>query len=212
MANGTAGRLSDLHKSAFWIYGVTAMVMREPFASVIRHMAAAGVRDGQVRLEILRLVVVLALMSRFFLAMGLYFDVIYARANSGILFPRKSYPADFLAGLLQLLAIVALSSTIGMHERGFGELAVFTGLAAIVLLMDDLWLVSSAMMRFSTTWEIARLAKFNTLSLGVATLAFIVMRIAGSGPALADEVAFLFLLPLVLYDITKLARGYGKPE
>ena len=78
MPNGSeAPRVSDLHKSAFWIYGVTAMVMREPLAGLVRHIASAGMGNVQVRLETLRVAVVLVLMSRLFLESGLYFDEVY---------------------------------------------------------------------------------------------------------------------------------------
>src|SRR5215510_832294 len=120
MASGTApARVSDLHKGAFWIYGVTAMVMREPLSIVIKHTTAAGTADPQVQVEIVRMAIVLLLMSRVFLLSGLYFDQVYLRPDSAVLFPRRSYPADFLLGLVHFLLIVGASTVIAGPAAGF---------------------------------------------------------------------------------------------
>src|SRR6266567_2466788 len=139
----TTARISDLHKRAFWIYGVTAMVMREPFAAVIRHTAGVGLADWQVRLELLRVAVVLLLMARLFLASGLYFDEVYMRPESAARFPRRSYAVDFLAGLMQFLVIVAGSTAVSLHSRTLAELSPFVALAALFLLFENAWLALS---------------------------------------------------------------------
>src|SRR4051812_42626435 len=99
MPPSPAPRVPDLHKSAFWIYGVTAMVMREPLGIVLRHASSSGWSDGAVRLEALRTLIVLLLMSKQFLAAGIYFDRVYIQQESGERFPRRSYPMDFLFGM-----------------------------------------------------------------------------------------------------------------
>jgi hypothetical protein len=200
----TAGRISDFHKSAFWIYGVTAMVMREPFATVIRHTSAAGLADWQVRLELLRVVVVLMLMARLFLASGLYFDEVYLQEGSAGRFPRRSYPVDFLAGLMQFLTIVAGSTVVALHDRSRWGLSVFAILVAAFLLFDAVWIALSKVLGFSTTREIAGRATFGSAALTIAVLA----GMASLDAVLAEQTAFACLLVLTLFDMTKLVREY----
>ena len=66
-----ANRISEFHKGAFWIYGVTAMVMHDPLSHTLSHISSAGLANWEVRLEIWRCAVLLVLMARFFLAAGL---------------------------------------------------------------------------------------------------------------------------------------------
>jgi hypothetical protein len=202
-----AGRISDLHKSAFWIYGVTAMVMREPFASVIRHTSTAGFGDWQVRLELLRVAVVLILMARVFLASGLYFDQVYLREDSATRFPRRSYPVDFLAGLLQFLTIVAGSTAVALHSRTEPGLSVFGILVVAFLLFDALWIGLSTLLGYSTVREITRRASFATAAFTIAAWSGI--RIAGGDPVLAEQIAFAALLASTFFEMAKLVRQYG---
>src|ERR1700753_1349827 len=93
-------RITDLQRSAFWIYGVTAMVMREPLGIIVRQIAELGIGNGEVRLEILRVAVLLSLLSRLFLSSGLYFEQVYMQEGAAARYPRSSYAIDFLAGLV----------------------------------------------------------------------------------------------------------------
>jgi len=200
------GRISDLHKSAFWIYGVTAMVMREPFATVIRHTASAGFGDWQVRLEVIRVAAVLMLMARIFLASGLYFDEVYLREDSAARFPRRSYPVDFLAGLLQFLIIVAASTVVTLHSRSRLGFSVFALLVTAFLLFDAVWIALSALLRLSTTREIARRATFGSAALAIAV--WIGFAFAGRDAVLADQIAFVWLIALTVFEMSKLVRQY----
>ena len=75
-------RVPDLHKSAFWIYGVTAMVMREPLSILLHHAADAGWGDAGVHREALRALIVWMLLSRQFTVTGVYFDRVYLQPDS----------------------------------------------------------------------------------------------------------------------------------
>jgi hypothetical protein len=208
MSGTTGGRTSDLHKSAFWIYGVTAMVMREPFANVIRHASTAGLSDWQVRLEILRTVIVLVLMARLFLLLGIYFDEVYVRPESAERFPRRSYPVDFLTGLMQLLTIVAASSTVSLHGRTRVGLPVFMVLTIAFLLFDIAWLAAAKLLRFSSAARIAGFAKFNEVTLAACVVGWGGVRIAGGDQVLADQIALLIVLAMTLFDMGRLIRNY----
>jgi hypothetical protein len=206
--SAVSGRISDLHKSAFWIYGVTAMVMREPFASVIRHASTAGLGDWQVRLELLRVAVVLMLMARVFLASGLYFDQVYLREDSAARFPRRSYPVDFLAGLLQFLTIVAGSTAVALHLRSPLGLSIFAILVVAFLLFDAVWIALSRLLGYSTVREIGSRAMFGTAALIVVV--GIGVRIAGGDPVLAEQAAFIVLFGATLFEMSKLVEQYGR--
>ena len=117
MADGDSG-VSNLERSAFWIYGVTAMIMREPMSTLLRHGSTAGWGDPLIRVETLRVLVVLVFLSRLFLAAGLHFEIVFMRPESAKLFPKRSYPVDFLAGLGQLLVGVAASTVVSLHPAG----------------------------------------------------------------------------------------------
>ena len=188
-------RVSDLHKSAFWIYGVTAMVMREPLGIVLRHASAAGVRDPAVLGEILRTALVLALMSRLFLSSGLYFDRVYLRPDSGVRFPRRSYPVDFLAGLLQFLLAVGASTVIA------GPVPTFALTVAGFLLFDLAWLALSGLLGYATTGLIGRPAW--TAAAGCAT-----------GTAMywlvSPNAAVALLLGLTGWETARLVRAYNE--
>lgn len=148
-----AARIPDLHRSAFWIYGITATVMKDPFGVVLRHAAAAGWHDPAVIQETMRALIVLALMARQFLSAGIYFDIVYLEPESADRFPRRNYPFDFLFGLTELLMAVANSMIIATPNFFFD---VITGLH---LIWESVWLLASAIAGYSTIRTIAGGAK-----------------------------------------------------
>ena len=208
MAEGDSG-VSNLERSAFWIYGVTAMIMREPLGSMLRHAGAAGWSDWQVRVELLRTLVVLSFLSRLFLAAGLHFETVYMRSGAGARYPRRSYPVDFLAGLIQLLIGVAASTTIAQHPAREGDTPVFTILAGIFLLSDVLWLAITALLRFSATREVATRAAVGAAILAISMVLNVAARAAGTSPVSADLLALITLLLLTFSDAAVLIRRYG---
>ncbi len=207
MADGDSG-VSNLERSAFWIYGVTAMIMREPMSTLLRHGSTAGWGDPLIRVETLRVLVVLVFLSRLFLAAGLHFEIVFMRPESAKLFPKRSYPVDFLAGLGQLLVGVAASTVVSLHPAGPDGVAIFNFLAGSFLLADVLWLVVTALLGYSALREVARRASLGAgilaLSLAFATLT----RVAGAGPVIADEVMLLSMLLLSSADAAMLIGRY----
>src|SRR4051794_22867351 len=101
------------------------MVMREPFGLIIRHTTEAGFGNWQVRLELLRVAVILILLARLFLISGLYFESVYMQPDSADRYPRRSYPTDFLAGLAQFLVGAAATTAVGLHTRVAGLFTPF---------------------------------------------------------------------------------------
>ena len=99
-AQPPAARVPDLHKSAFWIYGVTAMVMREPLSIVLRHASSVGWANPDVLMEALRGLIVWLLMSRQFTVAGVYFDRVYLQPDSGAQFANRNFPLISYSGLV----------------------------------------------------------------------------------------------------------------
>ncbi len=207
-----AVRISELHKGAFWIYGVTAMVLHDPVLHVLTHISEAGLANWQVRLELLRCAVLLTLMARFFLAAGLYFDQVYMQEASREKYPRRSYPVDFLAGLMQFLLLLGAAVTVAAHHKFRGELTVFTIAAALVALYGNLWYLLGAVLRYSAREKQAALRNSGNLAFVLAALAYVTARLAGSDPVFADQAALCALLILAGADVIRLIRQYDAAE
>jgi len=205
--------VSNLERSAFWIYGVTAMIMREPLGTLLRHAWSVGPgaawSDPQIRIETLRVLLVLAFLSRLFLAAGLHFETVFMRPGSAARYPRRSYPVDFLAGLIQLLIAVAASTTVSLHTPNHPDL--FELLAAAFLLFDVLWLAVTALLRFSAIKEVARRAAMGASILGLGLACAITAQALGASPASAATILLAVLLLLTWLDAALLIRHYGAP-
>jgi hypothetical protein len=201
-------RISDLQRSAFWIYGVTAMVMREPFGLIIRHTTEAGLGNWQVRLELLRVTVILFLLARLFLVSGLYFETVYMQPDSSERYPRRSYPTDFLAGLAQFLVGAAATTAIGLHSRISQSLAPFTLTVALFLLIDAGWLAVAQLRAFSSTGLIRREASRNFVILAAATLLSGISRLSGADTVLSDQIALFTIAAGTGFDVLQQIRIY----
>lgn len=201
-------RISDLQRSAFWIYGITAMVMREPLGLIVRHSSEAGLGNWQVRLELWRVAVILLLLSRLFLASGLYFDQVFMQPESAARYPRRSYPVDFLAGLARFLVAAAATTVVGMHLRLAGVFAPFTLLAGLFLAVDWIWLGIAALRRFSSLALIAHHARSNGGILVASGLAWGLARVTGRDAVFADQAALGMIAVFAAYDIAKQIRRF----
>src|SRR5262249_26006714 len=154
-------RIPDSHKGAFWIYGVTAMIMQGPLGVVVRGISSQGIGNRAVQIEVLRLLVVFLILSRQFLAAGTFFDRLYLQPDAALKFPRRSYPADFLTRLAELLMAVAASTAVGLEPYPQSGLTPFTILAGILLLLESIWLGFARGAGFSTAELIAPAARAN---------------------------------------------------
>jgi hypothetical protein len=201
-------RITDLQRSAFWIYGITAMVMREPFGLVVRHTTEAGLGDWQVRLELLRVAVILLLLARLFLLSGLYFEIVYMQPESADHFPRRSYPIDFLAGLQQFLVGAAATTTIGLHYRLEGQYSPFTLLVWLFLLLDIGWLAIAMLRGFSSVPLIRRQAGWNTAILLGSIVTRSMARVVDLDAVFADQLALSVTAVVCLGSILMLIHRY----
>ena len=187
-------RVPDLHKSAFWIYGVTAMVMREPLSTVLRHAAAAGWGDAGVHLEALRALIVWMLLSRQFSVLGIYFDRVYLQPDSAQRYPRRSYPIDFLLGIGAVLASVGAAGLVGTPG------SLFAIVAGVALSWDVVWLALALAMRHTSVSLLAPGTIISVVMLGVFAGAFVLL-----GEMRADVV----LLACIFLHLGRLMIDYN---
>ncbi len=188
-------RIHDLHKSAFWIYGVTAMIMREPMGTVLRHAAAVSWHDPMVRQEAVRALVVLFLMSRQFLASGIYFDRVYLQPDSLDRFPRRNYPLDFLFGMGELLLALAASTVLALPTP------MFDYLVGLNLLAAGLLAIPAAVLDYSTKSLLGKAAIFN---------AGIMVVCAGVRVVSNEFAAGVVLLAMGTVQMSLLIRDFNK--
>lgn len=194
-AQPPAARVPDLHKSAFWIYGVTAMVMREPLSIVLHHASSAGWANPGVLMEALRSLIVWLLMSRQFTFAGVYFDQVYLQSDSAVRFACRNFSVDFILGIGALLLAVGASTIVGVKGSLFD---VVVGLA---LLWDLLWLLVARLMGHSSVRLIAPGALFNV---GILVLFWGTRSLFGDGPGYAA------LLACALIQMWRLMGDYEK--
>src|SRR5258708_37830669 len=211
MVEAPASRIPDSHKNAFWIYGVTAMIMREPLAVVVRDLSTKGIADTGVRMECLRTAVVLLILSRQFLSAGAFFDRVYLQPDSAARFPRRSYPVDFLTRLAELLMAVAASTTIALETSVLVGLTTFTVLTLVLLLLDGVWLAIARLARYSTIQEIAPIAHANFLAWSLCAISFAAVRAAGFRLPLAGAVILGEVFLFTGFQMALQIRSYGRP-
>ncbi|MEQ1884828.1 MAG: hypothetical protein ABL967_07185 [Bryobacteraceae bacterium] len=205
-----APRIPDSHKSAFWIYGVTAMILREPLSIVTRDLSAKGLGDASVRVECLRMLVVLVVLSRQFLAAGIYFDRVYLQPDSASKYPRKSYPVDFLTRLVDLLAAVAASTAVGLHAFLIGGLASFTWIITLLLFFDLLWAFTARAAGYSTAIELRSTASSSLLILLLCGALYGVCRMSGLQPQTFDVGFLVVVLASTAIQLAGLIQSYGQ--
>jgi hypothetical protein len=204
-------RISDLHRSAFWIWGVTAMIMREPFAVSVRALSVEGFASPSAQMVCLRTALTLMLLSRQFLNAGIFFDRVYMRPDSAGRFPVRSYPLDFLYRMMELLVAVAASTTIALEPHELPSLSPFAILTGVMLMLDALWLAVARAAKFSTASEIAPAARNNSFALLLCAAVYSGFRAAGADPPSAEAPALLAALMFTCWQLGRQIRTYGQP-
>jgi hypothetical protein len=201
-------RITDLQRSAFWIYGVTAMIMREPLGIIVRQTSELGIGHWEVRLGILRVGVILILLARLFLVSGLYFEQVYMQPESGDRYPVRSYAVDFLAGLLQFLVATAASTAVTLQS--VRTLTPFSLLVAMFLMVDLLWLGLAALKGYSSLGLIGQQAKLNGLIVAAGGVTLLVAHLAGGDAVFSHEAALSVVTVCALLDIAHQIKRYDQ--
>jgi hypothetical protein len=182
--------------------------MREPIGGVLRHAFEAGFHDWQVRLEVLRLTIVILVLSRLFLEIGLYFEMVFMQPDAAMRYPRRSYPVDFLTGLLHFMTGAALTTVMTNHLRMAGGMAMFSWILLAFLSIDILWLGLAVARGFSAMPVIAGQAKVNVGMLVACAAVWAGARMAGRDTVFADQLALGVLAAVTVVGILRQIRIY----
>jgi hypothetical protein len=209
MSAPAPARIPDAHKSAFWIYGVTAMVMREPLSIFVHDLSSTGPANPGVQLEGLRVFLVFLFLTCQFLSAGIFFDRVYLEPNSSAQFPHRSYPVDFISRMIELLVAVAAAGAVGIHARHIGGLAPFTMLVAILLLLQPVWLVVAKTAGYSTVSELIPAARVSALAFLLGDAIYMSMLALHFEPAKADAAALFSVVVVISARLAVQIRSYG---
>lgn|SRR6185312_3746783 len=182
--------------------------MREPIGVVLRHAFEAGFHDWQVRLEVLRLAIVILVLSRLFLVIGLYFEMVFMQPDAAVRYPRRSYPVDFLTGLLHFMTGAALTTVMSNHLRMAGGMSMFSWILVAFLSIDILWLGVAGARGFSAKPVIAGHAKVNAGMLGICAVVWVAVRMLGQDTVFADQSALFVLAGITVVGILREIRVY----
>lgn len=203
-------RIPDSHKSAFWIWGVTAMIMREPLAVLVRLISNEGIATQSTQLACLRAGLILMILSRQFLAAGIYFDRVYLLPDSATRFPSRNYPLDFITRLIEMLVAVAASTAVALDSPSPGGLSPFLILTGVMLLLESVWLLAARAANYSTVSEIAPGARANLHAFLLCSVLYFSSRAAGSGVRQTEMLVLFAVLLFTGYQLAGQVRAYGR--
>lgn len=190
-----------LHKNGFWLYGViVGLAIKEALASIIPH--AFTLYPEPVFPEAARFVVTLILIIRFFFGSTVFWDEVYFAASAEEEYRTKNYALDFLFGLIHFIVFFSLATSIEIHGR---SVYLFQVLLSVILAYDLLWWWAC---RKSDTRSLIRIrAVVNAETLLLAALIYLIAKVVGASPLLAEEVAFVPILLFSFVDIAELVTG-----
>lgn len=134
--HGIRSSQGSLHKQALWLYGVlVGLSIGEALRSAIPHIISipppAGIAYGRWS-DLIRLVVFLTVIIRFYLGAAAFFDEEYIKRVEAK-YPQKSFGTDFLIGIIHFILFFALASTIDVHPKVSTDPSAFTATIASVV-------------------------------------------------------------------------------
>jgi hypothetical protein len=199
------------HSHAFFVYGViVGLAIREALTRAIPHIvpviidAVPSDTKGDIILEIARLVTFLALIIRFYLGAGIYFDKVYCSENASS-FVNKNYGLDFLLGTIHFIILFVWSQTVVGHNRLSHGLSGFLVLLGLVLLYDLVWWAISS--GYDTVNIIRRWALLNLAS---SILSFLILVILNFWELTSTKTAeAIALIPIGFFILVDFGEMFG---
>jgi hypothetical protein len=202
-----------IHKHAFWLYGVlVGVAIKEALETGVAHIVAPdrlmdefhhmGVAFNYPHPEtsgwpeIIRVVVFLVLIVRFYLGSAFYFGAVYQATRAREKFPITNYAADFFSGFLHFVLFVILALLLDIHTT---PTYYFPFLVGFILMWDVLWFITST--RRSTAnmifwWMIA-----NVITALVSAVTYLVIELVSKNHLRAERCAFYIVIFVSLLDI-----------
>jgi hypothetical protein len=204
---------SAIHKHAFWLYGVlVGVAIKEALESGVAHIVNPGHLMEELHHmgvpinfphtevsgwpEVIRIIVFLVLIVRFYLGSAFYFGAVYQSENARVKFPITNYAADFFSGFLHFVLFVILALFLEIHTN---PVYYFPFLVGFILMWDLLWFLSST--RRSTAkmifwWMIA-----NVITALISAVTYLVIELANHNHLQAERCAFYIVIFVSLLDI-----------
>jgi hypothetical protein len=211
------------HNHAFWMYGViVGLAIREALTRVVPHAVPliANALPGAVdaaqllpiqphhkALEAIRLITFLAVIIRFYLGAGIYFDEVYCADTAASMYPKpKNYGVDFLSGMIHFIFFFAWSETLIGHERFAHGLSGFLLVLGIILLYDIVWWIVSV--KYSTKVTIRVWAVLNA---GTFAIAYLILLFFNAFAWFTDNTnEILALVPVGIMTVFDFGEMFGK--
>jgi hypothetical protein len=204
---------SAIHKHAFWLYGVlVGVAIKEALETGVAHIvspdrlmqelhhvgAVINFPHGQVSgwPEIIRVIVFLVLIVRFYLGAAFYFGAVYQSETAKKKFPITNYAADFFSGFLHFVLFVILALLLDIHTT---PIYYFPFLVGFILMWDVLWFATST--RRSTAKMIFWWMLANLFTALFSAVAYLIIELRNHDHLLAERCAFYLVILVSLLDI-----------
>ena len=218
-----------LRQHAFWLYGVlVGLAIKAGLEGALPHiiqfnnLAEVLTQQQLARPEaqygfypdLVRLILLLILIVRFYLGAAYFFGDIYpdkepsaeptseqtgAETND----EKTNYALDFISGFAHFLAFVILGLTIDVHTT---RVSWFPVVLCFILLYDALWWVFS--LPYNKTRRIIKWwAIVNAVNVGASLVIFLALLIFGVSNINAELWAYSMVLFVSAYDIGAMLKG-----
>lgn len=202
----------NIRRHTAWLYAViVGLAIQQAFVTLVPHLINPGVTAELIQSnpsfhfphpqvsvypEVLRIIVFLVLIVRFYLGSTFFFSIAYERSDSDILFPTKNYATDFVFGLLHFLSFLILALTIDLHST---PPHTFVYLVGFVLFYDLFWFMFS--FRQSTSRLIFWWMLINVLTALVSAMIYLVIWEMFRDPFKAETYALWLVIMVSLMDL-----------
>jgi hypothetical protein len=208
-------------RQAFWLLSVVVgLAISEALKSVFPHMLmlpASKIREHL--LDVVRLILFLILIIRFYLGAVAYFDNVHFSDPKNTRYPKKSYYLDFLVGLVHFLLFFCLAETIEpvaqvrtLESLGLTKEEIITDLGhwfniilGFVLLYDCVWYLLS--WKLSTEKALRLWTVLNVAVFILASFSYLGLTYFGVSSITAMIFAYGVIVLVSLIDIAEIAAG-----
>lgn len=177
-SNPTPSLISkDLHKHAFWLYGVIiGLSIEESLRHVLPHVAEISFYNNNlsrhkaihIGTDVIQLAVFLTLVVRFFLGSVRYFDQAHISPSSSK-YKSKNYALDFFFGLIHFSGFLGLALSFGEQQPEW----LFLFWLAYILSYDLIWVLGCR--KYETIRLVYVWAFVNVLTLILSVLLYLLV-------------------------------------
>lgn len=195
----------NLLQHAIWLYGVIvgfaiekalSDVVPRIFAASDDAAGAAALSKGDLLSDIVRLIIFLAVIIRFYLGAVIFFDSAHKGSSEKA---KREFALDFLFGVAHFILFFGWAFSINTANNATH---LFPAILAIILLYDLLWFV--ACKGFDTQKHMKLWMIVNSLTVIICAAIYFITLWLTKNPAIAEFLAFAVVLFVSLLDIIEL--------